>query len=637
MDGSTTIRRRDLRRGAWLLLLLVPVVLAALSVRPAFAEKRVALVIGNSVYRSVPTLDNPRNDAQLLAVTLRALGFALVGGGAQLDLDKAALDRAVQSFGAQLAGADVGLFYYAGHGIQVRGENYLIPIDANPTKEADVDFQMTDTNLVLRQMEGAGTRLNIVILDACRNNPFGGRGLAVGRAQGNGTVRLRDTSSGLAQMQAPEGTLISFATQPGSVAQDGVGGNSPYAAALAREMRRPGLDIFQTFNQVGLAVKRETGGVQLPWVSTSPIDGSFYFAAAGSEVAPGKPPAGAAAIAPPSSALPAARSDPQGKAAVPSTAATAALSAPAPAAPTLDVRRFDGNWIVNWVYARTPTLPEIRGRFVAKASGGVLGGEIGTPGKPGWSRWDGTVEPDGTITAEVEGLSGVDTKTDPFHRSPGTKFNWSLIGTLEGTSGTGTRADRDCDMKFAKQGPGPMVARAAPAPEPPPSALPVLPQADGLFTEQDMQRVRAIAAQDQLVLMPPFKIERPDPKLSAGLRKFVGIWASEIGFGSGLSRQAMLIVTSIDASSHAEGYWVWGSPTGREIVEAHKFPAGTNPFEAQIAGEKLTAEAGGITVTATLTSAGNLSIVQKNKVGELGYITLKPVWRLIDAERDAKR
>ena len=204
--------------------------------------------------------------------------------GAQLDLDKPAFDRTVQAFGAALAGADVGLFYYAGHGVQVRGENYLIPVDANPTKEADVDFQMLDTNLVLRQMEGAGTRLNIVILDACRNNPFGGRSLAVGRARDAENDRMRDTAGGLAQMQAPEGTLISFATQPGSVAQDGADGNSPYARALADTIRKPGLGIFDAFNQIGLQVKRATKGVQQPWVSSSPIDGAFYFVPPGGAV-----------------------------------------------------------------------------------------------------------------------------------------------------------------------------------------------------------------------------------------------------------------------------------------------------------------------------------------------------------------
>jgi formylglycine-generating enzyme required for sulfatase activity len=259
-------------------LALLPVLLAGLFLAPACAaDKRVALVVGNSGYRNVTRLDNPANDAKLLADTLRALGFTLVGGGPQLDLDKAAFDRTVQAFGAQLAGADVGLFYYAGHGVQVRGENYLIPVDANPTKEADVDFQMLATNLVLRQMEGAGTRLNIVILDACRNNPFGGRGLAVDRAREAENTRLRDTGGGLAQMQAPEGTLISFATQPGNVAQDGAGRNSPYAEALAETIRKPGVGIFDAFNQVGLQVKRATKGAQQPWVSSSPIDGAFYF------------------------------------------------------------------------------------------------------------------------------------------------------------------------------------------------------------------------------------------------------------------------------------------------------------------------------------------------------------------------
>jgi formylglycine-generating enzyme required for sulfatase activity len=237
----------------------------ALAGTSALADKRVALVIGNSAYKSIPPLDNPAHDAKLMADTLRSLGFTLVGGGAQLDLDKTSFDSAVQSFGSLLQGADVGLFYYAGHGLQVRGANYLVPISANPTKEADVDFQMLDSNLVLRQMEGAGTKLNIVILDACRNNPFGGRG-------------LRGAGGGLAQMQAPEGTLISFATQPGNVAQDGAAGDSPYTIALAQTLRRPGLDIFQTFNEVGLAVMQATGDSQQPWVSSSPIRGDFYFA-----------------------------------------------------------------------------------------------------------------------------------------------------------------------------------------------------------------------------------------------------------------------------------------------------------------------------------------------------------------------
>ena len=133
---------------------------------PALADKRIALVVGNSNYQNVARLENPRNDATLMATTLRSLGFTLVGDGPQLDLDKAALDLTVQKFGSTLQGADVAMFYYAGHGVQIRGANFLVPVGANPTREADVDFQMVDVGLVLRQMEGAGTRLNLVVLDA---------------------------------------------------------------------------------------------------------------------------------------------------------------------------------------------------------------------------------------------------------------------------------------------------------------------------------------------------------------------------------------------------------------------------------------------------------------------------------------
>jgi hypothetical protein len=262
--------------------LLAAVLFAIFLAMPAAAEKRVALVIGNSAYQSVPRLDNPGNDARLVADTLQRLGFALVGGGAQVDLDKAAFDSAVQRFGTQLIGADVALFYYAGHGIQLRGTNYLVPITANPGRETDVDFQMVDAALVLRQMDSAGTKLNIVILDACRNNPFGGRG-------------LRASEGGLAQIRAPEGTLLSYATQPGNVALDGADGHSPYTRALVDTMQRPGLDVLQTFNQVGLIVKRATGSAQQPWVSSSPIDGSFYFSGG---------PAGQVATADPQAAIP---------------------------------------------------------------------------------------------------------------------------------------------------------------------------------------------------------------------------------------------------------------------------------------------------------------------------------------------
>jgi hypothetical protein len=421
-----------MRRLAFLLSL--PVLFAGLLSAPAFADKRVALVVGNSAYRSVDRLENPENDARLLAETLRGLGFALVGGGAQLDLDKAGFDRTVQEFGAQLAGADVGLFYFAGHGVQVRGENYLVPVDANPTKEADVDFQMLDTNLVLRQMEGAGTRLNIVILDACRNNPFGGRGLVVGRARDAESTRMRGMGGGLAQMQAPEGTLISFATQPGNVAQDGAGRNSPYARALADTIRKPGLGIFDAFNQVGLQVKRATPGAQQPWVSSSPIDGSFYFAAQeGATTA-------VAAATPPSSPSP---NQP---------AAQSRLAALPPPNDAQDVRRFDGIWISKLVCDAAPAgVLGVTVNFIGRVKDGVFHSENGERDKPGFATFDGTIEPDGSAAFVWSGLSA-DPKRSLNHLPQGTRFSWTLTGKFENANGSVIKYEgRTCKIAFAKR------------------------------------------------------------------------------------------------------------------------------------------------------------------------------------------
>ncbi len=276
---------------------------------PALADShgaRVALVIGNGAYATVGRLANPGNDAKLIAHTLKAAGFTLIGGDAEIDLDKAHFDRAVAEFGRAIAGADVALFYYSGHGLQVDGTNFLVPVDANPSRRQDLDFQMVSADLVLHQMSGSGTKLNIIVLDACRNNPFEGTG-------------LRSAGGGLAEMKAPEGTLISYATQPGSVARDGAGNDSPYTLALVEAMRQPGLDIFRLFNRVGLDVKKTTGGQQQPWLAASPIEGDFAFTGA-----TGAPAATAAPLAP----EPATGAKTAALAPPPATNTTAATSVP---------------------------------------------------------------------------------------------------------------------------------------------------------------------------------------------------------------------------------------------------------------------------------------------------------------------
>lgn len=236
----------------------------------ARAEKRVALVIGNSAYEKFARLPNPVNDAKLVADTLIDLNFTLIGGGAQRDLDKAGFDKAVRAFGLALESADIGLFYFAGHGVEVKGTNYLIPVDANTQREADVDFQLISLDLILRQIGSAKTKLNFVMLDACRNNPLAG---------------ARSAGGGLAVAKASTGTLISYATQPGNVALDGEDGHSPYTKALARTMRKPGLPQFEFLNEVGLLVKILTNDAQEPWQSSSPIGIKFYFAGQESQTA----------------------------------------------------------------------------------------------------------------------------------------------------------------------------------------------------------------------------------------------------------------------------------------------------------------------------------------------------------------
>ena len=231
----------------------------------AHAEKRVALVIGNSAYQTVAKLPNPVADARLMSDTLKSLGFFVVGGGAQLDLDKDGFNAALKKFGTELIGADVALFYFAGHGVETHGLNYLVPVDAHPADGGDVFMQTGGMAGILDQMEKSGTRINLLVLDACRDNPFRDHG-------------VNSTTGGLAQVQAPPGTLISFATQPRSVSFDGDDGHSPYTRALAETMQHPGFGLFKTFNEVGLAVEKATHGQQLPWLSSSPIAGNFYFA-----------------------------------------------------------------------------------------------------------------------------------------------------------------------------------------------------------------------------------------------------------------------------------------------------------------------------------------------------------------------
>ena len=245
--------------------LVIGLLALALACVSARAEERIALVMGNAAYANIGALPNPGADAQLIADTLNGLGFKTT---LVMDADQSAMKQAIVQFGRSLRSAGreaVGLFYYAGHGIQARDRNYLMPIEAAPVDSADLDLMGVEANWVLRQMESAGNRTNIVILDACRNNPFAANDRSVGR--------------GLARIEPPTGSFVAYATAPGSVAVDGDGANSPFTAALASAMSQPGVAIEQVFKQVRKQVIQDTGGQQTPWDSSSLVH-DFYFNAA---------------------------------------------------------------------------------------------------------------------------------------------------------------------------------------------------------------------------------------------------------------------------------------------------------------------------------------------------------------------
>jgi uncharacterized caspase-like protein len=242
--------------------------LAACLTPPAIAQQRAALIIGNSAYTHAAVLANPVNDANAMATTLKGLGFEVLVG---LDLDKRGMDLKVRDFSRLLTTADAGVFFYAGHGLQVAGRNYLIPTDAQLESERDIDFEAVGLDFILKQMElGRENKTNIVFLDACRDNP-----LARNLARSMGT-RSASVGQGLAQVQAGVGTFIAYSTQPGNVALDGSDGNSPFAGALARSLKQPGRNLNAVMIDVRRQVLVATGGKQVPW-DHSALTGDFYF------------------------------------------------------------------------------------------------------------------------------------------------------------------------------------------------------------------------------------------------------------------------------------------------------------------------------------------------------------------------
>jgi hypothetical protein len=268
--------------------LIVSVICMAFAATAAKADRRVAFVVGNGAYKNVAALPNPSIDAKAMASALRNVGFEVVEG-TNLTRDK--MTERLLDFGKKAQGADVAVFFYAGHGIAISGTNYLLPIDADIKSEMDVKLGAAiNIDLTLEQTMG-DAKVKLVFLDACRDNPF------AAKIKSNSATRSVNVQTGLAEMKSGEGTLIAFATGPGQTALDGQEGtNSPFTRALLANITTPGVEIQQAMTKVRAQVNEETHKGQLPWGHTNLI-GSVYLNGAPAPAAPGAAPAAPAAVA----------------------------------------------------------------------------------------------------------------------------------------------------------------------------------------------------------------------------------------------------------------------------------------------------------------------------------------------------
>lgn len=229
-------------------------------------ERRMALVIGNSDYANYGDLPNPVNDANAMVKLLYELKFKVIK---YENTNQTTMKKAIDNFGKSLKGYDTGLFFYAGHGVQVKGINYLVPADADIHSATDVEYKCVQAGRILSRMEDADCKTNIIILDACRNNPF--------KENWNLTRNISQNGHGLAFMNAPSGSIIAYSTSPGRVALDGVSGtNGVYTSALLYHMRTSNIPIEEMFKRVRVTVEKQTNKMQTPWEATS-LTGNFFF------------------------------------------------------------------------------------------------------------------------------------------------------------------------------------------------------------------------------------------------------------------------------------------------------------------------------------------------------------------------
>jgi len=409
-------------------------------------EPRLALVIGNSAYSESP-LRNPVNDVRAMAQRFRELGFTVL---AHENATKKTMEAAIIEFGRRLAEGGVGAFYYAGHGLQVRGRNYLVPVDAEIDDEASTRVAAVDVELLLEQMAEAKNRVNIVVLDACRNNPF--------------ERRMRGGSRGLAAVDAARGTLVAYATAPGSVAADGDGKNGLYTEELLDALREPGLKIEEVFKRVRINVARRSKGSQTPWESSSLTGDLVVNVTVNVTTAAVAPPTASGSVpAPDRESLfwmsikdgtdPAAfeaylKQYPQGTFAALARQRLASVSQPARAR---DLTRFDGAWNVTVQCPAHGSASGYTRRLLAQVKDGALAAQLGDVGQPNSLTLSGKIRPDGKASIDARGMVG-DPRNTANRLSQGTAYAYRVDAVFEDARGVGNRTDdvRPCSLTFVK-------------------------------------------------------------------------------------------------------------------------------------------------------------------------------------------
>jgi len=421
----------------------------SLLVVPAFADNRVALVIGNGAYSRAPHLLNPAHDAEDVAAALKRSGFEII---VATDVEKAGMEEAIIKFARATRSADVAMFYYSGHALQFEGINYLMPVDAQLNDEADLR-RMVRLDDVVADMQQAKS-LRILVLDSCRDNP-----LADQLKRSIGAARSAGVGRGLAKIDSPEGMIVAYATQAGRTADDGDGRNSPYTAAFLKNVEAKE-EIGTIFRRISADVYQTTHQAQLPELSLSLI-GEFYLngklqitTTPGATPAPVDPCAAAGEHWKSTEAINTKTAYEDHLARFPTCsfaslarAKIASLSMPDSAK---DKRRFDGLWLGKLVCESTASgLPGFEREFGGRVKDSVFHAETGRVGKPGSQILDGTIEPDGTAEILQKGWSGA---KDPFHRPLGTEFNNRYLTKFDGPHGKGTRSDRpSCNVTLTKR------------------------------------------------------------------------------------------------------------------------------------------------------------------------------------------